>query len=90
MTEIEHRANVLKELSIAVSQVKTARGRKPQPMELLELDMRLEDVGIDSISVAEVVDLLEQKFDAILPFENLLLAESVGEFVDTICAKQTA
>ena len=90
MTKTEHKANVLKELSIAVSQVKMARGNKPQPLEILELDMRLEDVGIDSISVAEVVDLLEQKFDAILPFEHLLLAESVGEFIDTICTTQTS
>ena len=90
MTQSEHRTQVLKELSIAVSQVKTARGNKPQPLEILELDMRLEDVGIDSISVAEVVDLFEQKFNAILPFEHLILAESVGEFIETICSTQNS
>ena len=70
----------------AVAKVKAARGRPFDLPETLSGDTRLDELGIDSMSIAEVVDVIEERFDCELPFDKLLLVESVDEFIDVVCA----
>jgi len=52
--------------------------------------LRLDELGVDSISIAEIVDEIEKRFKVELPFDELLLVESVEQFIDVICDSEAA
>jgi acyl carrier protein len=51
--------------------------------DLLTLDARLEDLGIDSLATAELLFSIEDTFQVVLPPEPVTLA-TLGEVVDYI------
>ena len=79
------RKTVLRAVFEAVAQVRATKGRPYKIPENLDPSTRLEELGIDSISIAEVVDVLEQRFELELPFDRLMLVESLDEFIDVVC-----
>lgn len=50
----------------------------------------LQQVGIDSLLIAELVMDIEARFDIELPFARLSSAETIGEFIDEVCATPLA
>jgi hypothetical protein len=45
----------------------------------------LENIGIDSLLIAQVVMDLEERFQLELPFAELWRAHTIGEFVELVC-----
>jgi acyl carrier protein len=79
------RTTVFEAIFQAVVQVKASRGIRYELPKTPDPSIRLDALGIDSISIAEVVDVLEQRFKVELPFSDLMLVESVEQFIDIIC-----
>lgn len=80
-----------------LNEVKQVIGKQARvPIDQLTADTRLEDIGIESIDVIEIVFALEEKFGVTLPFNANELAvsefETIGKVanaVKTVVAEKT-
>ena len=89
MANTSDRKAVLQAVFEAIAQVWAGRGRRYTMPQTLDPSMALDELGIDSISIAEVVDVLEQRFERELPFDQLILVQSVDEFIDVVCGSES-
>ena len=80
-----------------LNEVKQVIGKQARvPIDQLTADTRLEDIGIESIDVIEIVFALEEKFGVTLPFNANESAASefetigkVANAVKTVVAEKT-
>lgn len=80
-----------------LNEVKQVIGKQARvPIDQLTADTRLEDIGIESIDVIEIVFALEEKFGVTLPFNANEAAvsefETIGKVanaVKTVVAEKT-
>lgn len=85
------RNEVLEAVLVSAKRLRQRNGKSPQfELQRFDENTRLDELGVDSISVAEIVDDLETQFDMELPFDELLMVESVDQFVDVIIRNEAA
>jgi acyl carrier protein len=85
------RNEVLEAVFVSAKRLRQRNGKSRQfAPQRFDENTRLDELGVDSISVAEIVDDLETQFDMELPFDELLMVESVDQFVDVIIRNEAA
>jgi acyl carrier protein len=55
-----------------------------RPFPEVDFDTPIAHMGVDSVSLAEIVTLIEDRLDIEIPVEEWLHADTLGDFVDAI------
>jgi acyl carrier protein len=65
--------------------------RKVEPsvtFPLIQRTTTLDQLGVDSVAVMEIIGYMEDEFDVVIPDETLMSIRTVGDVVDAVSAQR--